>query len=145
MVQNMQEEINILRKEIAHLQKSQAKNLIGTIEEKIENRNKIQFLATKLDLDTQSIKDILFDLGAKHERSFLLIANENDGKATLSCFISKSIVEENGLHAGTIVRELAKHINGGGGGQPFFATAGGSKPTGIDKALEVAKKMVDSI
>jgi len=145
MVQNMQEEINILRKEIAHLQKSQAKNLIGTIEEKIENRNKIQFLATKLDLDTQSIKDILFDLGAKHDRAFLLIANENDGKATLSCFISKSLFEENGLHAGTIVRELAKHINGGGGGQPFFATAGGSKPTGIDKALEEAGKLISKL
>jgi len=81
----------------------------------------------------------------QNTKAFLLIANENDGKATLSCFISKSLFEENGLHAGTIVRELAKHINGGGGGQPFFATAGGSKPTGIDKALEEAGKLISRL
>jgi alanyl-tRNA synthetase len=142
VVHNMQEEINQLRKEMAQLQKTNAKNLVGEFEEKLENRNGIQFLATKMDLDTQSIKDILFEMGGKHEQAFLLIANNMDGKATLSCYISKSLVEQKGLHAGNIVRELAKHINGGGGGQPFFATAGGSNPGGIDKALEEAKKLI---
>ncbi len=142
VVHNMQEEINLLRKEMAQLQKANAKNLVGELEEKLENRNGIQFLATKMDLDTQSIKDILFEMGGKHEQAFLLIANNIEGKATLSCYISKSLIEQKGLHAGNIVRELAKHINGGGGGQPFFATAGGSNPNGIDKALDEAKKLV---
>jgi alanyl-tRNA synthetase len=142
VVQNMQEELNQLRKEMAQLQKANAKNLVGDLEQKLENRNGTQFLATKLDLDTQSIKDILFEMGGKLASAFLLIANEVDGKATLSCYVSKDLVEQKGLHAGNIVRELAKHINGGGGGQPFFATAGGSNPSGIANALADARKLI---
>jgi alanyl-tRNA synthetase len=52
------------------------------------------------------------------------------------------LVESKGLNAGTIVRELGKHIQGGGGGQPFFATAGGKHPAGIDDALEAAKNYI---
>ena len=69
----------------------------------------------------------------------MLFGAENDGKALLSCYISKELVAEKGLNAGQIVRELGKHIQGGGGGQPFFATAGGKKPDGIEEALKAAK------
>ena len=65
--------------------------------------------------------------------------SENNGKAILSCYISKELVASKNLNAGTIVRELGKHIQGGGGGQPFFATAGGKNPKGIEAALEAAK------
>ena len=68
----------------------------------------------------------------------MLLGAEQDGKAILSCYISKELVEERGLNAGQIVRELGRHIQGGGGGQPFFATAGGKDPSGISKALEAA-------
>ena len=58
------------------------------------------------------------------------------------CCISKELVAEKNLNAGQIVRELGKHIQGGGGGQPFFATAGGKNPDGVEKALEVAKDFI---
>lgn len=144
-VQNMQDELQHLRKEIQHLQKAQAQNMKGDLNKKIEDRNGISFLATSLDIDTQSIKDLLFDIGNQHAKAFLLVANTLEGKATLSCYISKNLVAEKGLHAGTIVRDLAKHINGGGGGQPFFATAGGTNLQGIEKALQEAGKLISEL
>ena len=71
-----------------------------------------------------------------------MFATEQNGKALLSCYISKELVASKGLNAGQVVRELGKYIQGGGGGQPFFATAGGKKPDGIDEALNEAKKYV---
>ena len=64
------------------------------------------------------------------------------GKPSLTVMISNGLVEEFGLHAGQIVKEAAQEIKGGGGGQPFFATAGGSDPNGIDRAIEKAKKLI---
>ena len=71
----------------------------------------------------------------------MLFGAENDGKALLSCYISKELVASKGLNAGQVVRELGKYIQGGGGGQPFFATAGGKNPEGIDEALRECKKL----
>jgi len=138
-IQNMQNELALLRKEVNQLHKAQAKGLVTELEAKVTKVNGVNFLATKLDLDTQGIKDLLFELGKKIDNLFVVAANESDGKATISCFISKNLVSEKDLHAGTVVRELAKHIQGGGGGQPFFATAGGKNPTGIPAVLEAAK------
>jgi alanyl-tRNA synthetase len=97
-------------------------------------------LAKKLDLDASGIKDVCFELGSQFTNLFLLFGAETDGKALLSCYISKELVSEKGLDAGKIVRELGKYIQGGGGGQPFFATAGGKNPDGIDEALKESKK-----
>ena len=72
----------------------------------------------------------------------MIFAANYNGKALLSCYISKNLVEEKGLNAGQVVRELGKYIQGGGGGQPFFATAGGKNPAGIEEALEQAKQYV---
>ncbi len=138
-IAKMQEEISLLNKELAKLKKGQAKALVTEVAAQITVVNGVNFLAIKLDLDTQSIKDLLFELAEKTDKLFVVAANESEGKATLSCYISKELVQEKDLHAGTVVRELAKHIQGGGGGQAFFATAGGKNPAGIATALEAAK------
>jgi len=93
-------------------------------------------LSKKIDLDPKGIKDLAHELGGELDNLFLFFGAENDGKATLTCYISKDLVASKDLHAGTIVRELGKHIQGGGGGQPFFATAGGKNPAGLDAALK---------
>ena len=58
-------------------------------------------------------------------------------------YISKELATSRNLHAGTIVRELGRHIQGGGGGQPFFATAGGKDPAGISEALAASRAIVE--
>ena len=96
----------------------------------------------KVDLDAASIKDICFELGGQFEDLFLVFASELNGKAILSCYVSKPLVESHDLNAGQIVRTLGKYIQGGGGGQPFFATAGGKNPTGIPEALKAAEGLI---
>jgi alanyl-tRNA synthetase len=122
------------------LLKEKAKNVKGDLLNELSEVNGIQFLAKKVDLGAGSIKDLSFEMGANKTDLFLLFATEHEGKASLSCYISKELVASKKLNAGTIVRELGKLIQGGGGGQPFFATAGGKHPAGIPEALEKAKE-----
>ncbi|MDF1517792.1 MAG: alanine--tRNA ligase [Lutibacter sp.] len=137
---DLQEENAILKKQVESLQKDKAKNLIGDLLNQVEPINGVNYLAVKLDLDQNSIKDLAFDLGNKIENLFLLVGTEADRKAFLTCFIAKNLVEEKQLDAGKVVRELGVFIQGGGGGQAFFATAGGKKPKGIEEALIEGKK-----
>ncbi|WP_452228044.1 MULTISPECIES: alanine--tRNA ligase [unclassified Lacinutrix] len=142
-LQNLQSENTDLKKQIESLLKDKAKNIIGDLKNELTEINGIQFLSKKLDLDAGGIKDVCFKLGENQTNLFLLFATEQNGKALLSCYISKELVAEKGLNAGTVVRELGKHIQGGGGGQPFFATAGGKNPAGIEKALSEAKSYME--
>ncbi|WP_299251034.1 alanine--tRNA ligase [uncultured Lacinutrix sp.] len=139
----LQGENTDLKKQIEGLLKDKAKNIVGDLKNELTEINGIQFLAKKLDLDAGGIKDVCFDLGQNQNNVFLLFATEQNGKALLSCYISKELVADKGLNAGTVVRELGKHIQGGGGGQPFFATAGGKNPAGIEKALSEAKGYIE--
>jgi alanyl-tRNA synthetase len=134
-LQNLQDENANLKKEIEGLLKDKAKNIKADLKNSLTEINGIQFLAKKIDLDASGIKDVSFELGTQYDNLFLLFATEHDGKALLSCYISKELVASKGLNAGQVVKELGKYIQGGGGGQPFFATAGGKNPDGIEKAL----------
>ncbi|WP_346882928.1 alanine--tRNA ligase [uncultured Algibacter sp.] len=142
-LENLQEENSDLKKQIETLLKDKAKNIKGELKDALTDVNGILFLSKKLDLDAGGLKDVAFDLGSQFDNLFLLFATEQNGKALLSCYISKPLVAEKGLNAGQVVRELGKYIQGGGGGQPFFATAGGKNPAGIDEALAQAKKYLE--
>ncbi|MFK8279047.1 alanine--tRNA ligase [Capnocytophaga canimorsus] len=138
-VENLQEENNRLQKELENLKKEQAKNLKSNLKNEFKEVNGIAFLSQKVNLDVANLKDLAFQLGNEVPNAFILFGSEKeDGKALLLCYISKDLVSEKGLHAGKVVRELGKYIHGGGGGQPFFATAGGKNPAGIEEALSKA-------
>ncbi|MBD1263076.1 alanine--tRNA ligase [Maribacter polysiphoniae] len=139
-VEALQKENIKLKKEVEILLKDKAKNLKGELLAELEDINGVHFLAKKLDLDAAGIKDLSFEMGNNKDNLFMLFGTEQNGKALLSCYISKELVAKKNLNAGTIVRELGKFIQGGGGGQPFFATAGGKNPEGIDKALAQVKE-----
>ncbi|THV57320.1 alanine--tRNA ligase [Flagellimonas alvinocaridis] len=141
-VAGLQEENTALKKQVEQLLKDKARGLKNELISELKNINGVQFLAKKVDLDAAGIKDLSFEIGGQVSDVFLLLAAENDGKALLSCYISKDLASNKGLNAGSIVRELGKHIQGGGGGQPFFATAGGKNPEGIPVALANAEEMI---
>jgi alanyl-tRNA synthetase len=139
-VQKLQDENTSLQKQIELLLKEKAQNLSGEIKKQLQEINGVQFLATKVDLDANGIKNLAFTIGKEHKNLFLLFASsEKKDKAMLTCYISKELANERGYDAGKVVRELGKLIHGGGGGQNFFATAGGKNPEGIPKALEKAQ------
>jgi alanyl-tRNA synthetase len=101
------------------------------------------FIAEKIDIDSaQSLKDLAYRIKDKVDNLCLVLGAEIDGKASLAVMISENIAALGKLHAGNIIREIAKEVDGGGGGQPFFATAGGKKPEGIAAALKKAKEII---
>lgn len=136
---SLQEENNELKRQLDVLLAEKAKGLKNELKTEVKEVNGINFLAREVDLDANGIKDVSFQLGGEIENLFILLASRQGGKALLSCYIDKNLVKEKNLNAGTIVRELGKFIQGGGGGQPFFATAGGKNPEGIAAALEAVK------
>ena len=138
-VNSLQEENHQLKKQVELLLKEKARGLKSELQNNLSEINGIKFLAKKVDLDAGGMKDLLFEMGNNKTNLFALLASEKEGKALLACYISKDMAFEKGLNAGSIVRELGKYIQGGGGGQPFFATAGGKHPAGIPEALEKAK------
>ena len=141
-LQNLQDENANLKKQIENLLKDKAKDIKNDLKNELKEINGMRFLAKQLDLDASGIKDVSFELGKQYDNLFLMLGSEQDGKALLSCYISKELVAYKNLNAGNIVRELGKYIEGGGGGQPFFATAGGKNPKGISKALDKAKDYI---
>ncbi|MEH6659651.1 alanine--tRNA ligase [Leeuwenhoekiella marinoflava] len=140
VIEGLQEENNELKKQLDSLLAEKAKNLKGELKNELESVGAVQFLAREVDLDANGIKDLAFQLGGEVDNLFLLLASRQGGKALLSCYVDKDLAKAKDLNAGTIVRELGKFIQGGGGGQPFFATAGGRNPEGIAQALAEVKK-----
>ena len=138
----IQEENSDLKKQIQILLKEKGKNLKTDLKNEISEMNGINFLAKQVDLDANGIKDISFELGGEIDNLFLLLGTNQNGKALLSCYISKSLVASKNLDAGKIIRELGTYIQGGGGGQPFFATAGGKNPDGLIEALSKGKDYI---
>jgi alanyl-tRNA synthetase len=124
-----------LSKKIESFNAQKAGNLKNDLIKEIKLVNGVNYLAKKVDLDPAGIKNIAFQLKAEVSDLFFVLANENEGKANITVLISDELAKAKNLHAGNIIRELAKEINGGGGGQPFFASAGGSNPKGIESAL----------
>lgn len=139
-IATLQNENSALKKEIEALLKEKSKNIKSNLKANIQQIDGINFLATKIDMNAGAIKDIAHELGGEVDNLFFFAGAENNGKATLTSYIAKNLVEEKGYDAGKIVRELGKHIQGGGGGQKFFATAGGKNPAGIDKAIAGVKE-----
>ena len=82
-----------------------------------------------------------FDLGGSLNQSIIILGSKKSGKALLSCFVSKSLVNKQQKNAGEIVKNLGRYIQGGGGGQAFYASAGGKNPEGISTALAAAKEV----
>lgn len=134
-VYTLQEENKQLKKQIESLMVAQAANLQSALENDFKIANGIHVLTKKLAInDTNAVKTLAYNLVKSKPESIVAFGFEKDGKAQLMIVVSEDITDK--YQAGTMIREAAKHIQGGGGGQAFFATAGGKNPAGLDQALE---------
>ncbi|MGB6092835.1 MAG: alanine--tRNA ligase [Moheibacter sp.] len=138
-VQKLIDENKELKSRLEKFKGQQAQSEKENWKKSFENINGINFLAVRTDLDNDSIKQIAFPLRKEVENALIVVASDFDGKPSITVSISDNLVAEKGLNAGQIVRELAKEIQGGGGGQPFFATAGGKDVLGLDRVIEKSK------
>jgi alanyl-tRNA synthetase len=137
-VHSLQDENAKLKSQIEILMKDKVKNMKVSLASELQEINGVQFLAKQVDLSPEGAKDLAYELGTLGKNMFLVLATAEEGKPMLSCYISKELVADKNLNAGQVVRELGKFIQGGGGGQPFFATAGGKNEAGIQEALSKA-------
>jgi alanyl-tRNA synthetase len=137
-VASLQDENAKLKIQMEGLIKEKVKNMKTALASEIQTINGIQFLAKQVDLNPEGTKDLAYELGNLGNNLFLILATAEEEKPMLTCYISKELVASKNLNAGNVVRELGKYIQGGGGGQPFFATAGGKNVLGIKEALEKA-------
>ena len=137
-IYGLQDENAQLKKQIEALLKDKAKNMKGELAAAFQEINGVKFLAQQVDLTAEGAKDLVYELGNLGNNIFIVLATVNEDKPMLTCYISKELVADKNLNAGQVVRELGKYIQGGGGGQPFFATAGGKNAAGVSEALEKA-------
>ena len=141
-ITKLQEEFAQLKTTLTALQKEKAGDVGKSLAASFEEINGVRFLAAEVSLDASAMKDLCFELAAQSPNTFLLLGAQYEGKALLACYISKELLTEKSLNAGQVVKTLGQYIQGGGGGQPFFATAGGKNPEGIAEAIAHAKDFI---
>ncbi|MCA1759777.1 MAG: DHHA1 domain-containing protein, partial [Bacteroidales bacterium] len=143
-VMNLLKENTELSKKIEAFGRERLKILKGNLKSKVLTENGINIIADQIDIDNAAmLKDLAFQLKNEVENLYLVLGADIDGKPNLAVMISENLVADKGLNAGQIVREAGREIKGGGGGQPFFATAGGKDVSGIQAAIEKALSFIN--
>lgn len=143
-VENLMQERSQLQKEVESLQQKEALNVKDQLISKAHSMGEASVIVDKIAIPSADmLKKLAFDLKNQQEKLVLVLAADVAGKPQIAMAIDESLIEQYDLHAGNMVRELAKNIKGGGGGQPFFATAGGKDVSGLDEVVGAAKKMLE--
>ena len=138
-VMNLLKENSELSKQLDAFNRERLKILKASLKSKVLLERGVNIISGVVDVDNAGmIKDLAFQLKGEIENLYLVLGAEINGKPNLTIMISENLVAEKGLNAGQIVREAGKEIKGGGGGQPFYATAGGKDVSGLDAAIEKA-------
>jgi alanyl-tRNA synthetase len=142
-VESLVAEKAALQKKVEAMENEKLQSLKGELLKEVEVINGVNVLALKVDVPSgDALKQLAYDLKAKIENAYIVLGTVINDKPQIAVMIDENVMKSNSLHAGNIVKEAAKEMRGGGGGQPHFATAGGSDASGIDKAIAVAKRKV---
>ncbi|MGZ3885332.1 MAG: alanine--tRNA ligase-related protein, partial [Bacteroidia bacterium] len=137
------EEHHQLQKQLQVLLKEKAQSIKQELLKKVQQKNGINVIVEKIEFDSpEEIKNLLFEIRNQVENCFCVVAAEVNHKPSISVIISDNLVKEKNLNAGSIIKDLAREINGGGGGQPFYAQAGGTKLEGLSSVIEKAKHLI---
>lgn len=143
-ITKIMDENSALKKEMENAVREKSLALKRDLESKLQTVNGVNFLATKVDLPSaDAVKTLAYALKGAYDNIFVVLGAVIDGKPNLTVVVSDELVKSKGLNAGAIIRDLAKDIQGGGGGQPFFATAGGKDVNGLDKAIARASEFLN--
>ena len=144
-VEALQEENKGLKKEVEKMLTAQAGGLKDDLKKQMDTIDGINFIAAKLPIgDAKAIKTLAYQLEKEVGNALIVFGAAVNGKPQLTVAISEALTKEKDLHAGNMIRELAKEIKGGGGGQAFFATAGGADVNGLEKAINKARDLINS-
>ncbi len=144
-VHSLVEEKNQLQKQIDALQQEKASRIQQELASKIQNIKEAKIIIEKVYLpQADMLKQLAFNLKNQVDNLVMVLAADIEGKPQISVVIDELLTKTYDLHAGQLVKQLAKHIRGGGGGQPFFATAGGKDVSGLEKVLEEAKEVIQN-
>ena len=144
-IEQLQAENADLKSQLQHLLNEKAALLKQQMLQDAESINGMNVYTSVNQLDPAALKNICTEIGSNDANAVVVMGSNNGAKALLSCYISKELVESKGLNAGQMVKTLGRYIQGGGGGQAFFATAGGKNPDGLNTAIEEAKKLIASL
>jgi alanyl-tRNA synthetase len=143
-VEGLVEERNKLSKEIEALQLQQLTGIKNDLVTKAIKADQVHIITEQVKLpNADALKKLAYDLKNQLDSVFVVLAAEIDQKPQIAVMISEELVSEKNLNAGNIIRELAKEIKGGGGGQPFFATAGGKDVSGLGAVVKKAKSFIE--
>ncbi len=143
--QSLVEERHSLEKKLEVLYQQQTHVLKEALARKAVKSNGHTLIAEKVSVpNADSLKHIAYALRNQFDDLLMILAADVDSKPLVAVMIGEKLAATNKFHAGNMVKELAKEIDGGGGGQPFFATAGGKKLEGLDKVLDKAKALISS-
>ncbi len=134
-VQKFIDENAQLKKQIEDSMREKAMQLKQSMKEKAVEKNGIIVMTVVVPMPAEYVKDIAFQLRAEVDNALVVIGSLNEGKPMLTAAASDSLVQQ-GVNVGKNIREAAQLIQGGGGGQPHFATAGGKNPEGLISAVE---------
>ncbi len=141
-IESLIQERNELRKEVESLHLEKASGLKVELLKKFEEKDGANILISQIELpNADSLKKLAYELKKEVSDALIILAAKIEDKPQLAVILDEALISAKGLNAGQIVRELAKEIQGGGGGQPFFATAGGKDLSGLQKAVAKAKEM----
>jgi alanyl-tRNA synthetase len=142
-VEQLLEEKTELLKKLEVFENEKTVQIKEILKSEIRNSNGVNTLISKVDIsNADQLKNLSFQLKNEIENLFCVLGCELNGKPMLSVIISDNLVADKKLHAGNIVKDLAKEIQGGGGGQPFYATAGGNNLSGLQAALDKAQTII---
>ena len=129
-----------LERQLKEFKKANTKDVKVELLKSVVEVNGIRFIAKEVKMDADDMKNVSFQLRKEDNLAMVLAAKAGE-KALLSVMLTDDLVAK-GLNANEMIREISKKINGGGGGQAFFATAGGSSPDGLENALNKAKEII---
>jgi alanyl-tRNA synthetase len=145
-LQQLLEEHAALKKQVEQFQQEKAGQVKDVLRARFETKGNFQTLVAQVEgLDAQQAKQIAFEFRQEGLSFAMILLGEHLAKPFIAVAASDDVVADKNFHAGKAVKELAAHIKGGGGGQPFFATAGGSDAAGLPAALEAAKSWMEQL